>query len=328
MRPVTRGTRPKEPTTAAEGLLLVDKPGGVSSHDVVAVARRALREKRIGHAGTLDPFATGLLILLLGRATRLMRYVRDEPKRYDAVLRFGAETDTEDPDGTIVREAPLPSRAALESAVRAFTGTFEQVPPAYSAKHVDGGRAYEVARSGRAVALAPIPVTVYECVLDAFEEGGAGVARCRMRVSCAGGTYVRSLARDLARAAGSAAHLTALHRVSAGVFHAANANSLAAVQAGGVRVEPALAALDGYPCEELSADDIAMITRGMAIAARANGVARAAAHAPAVDTFAATHAALVDPRATDPARTLVAFAERVSLPDGDRWQPRVVMRDA
>ena len=176
MPPTRRAARPKGPTTAAEGLLLVDKPAGVSSHDVVAVARRALREKRIGHAGTLDPFATGLLILLLGRATRLMRYVHDEPKRYEAVIAFGAETDTEDPDGAIVREAALPSRSALADAARKFIGIFEQSPPAYSAKHVDGERSYDLARSGRAVALAPVTVTVHACALDTFEETGGGVA--------------------------------------------------------------------------------------------------------------------------------------------------------
>jgi tRNA pseudouridine55 synthase len=309
--------RPKGPTTAAEGLLLVDKPAGVSSHDVVAVARRALREKRIGHAGTLDPFATGLLILLLGRATRLMRYVHDEPKIYEATVSFGAETDTEYPDGAVVREAALPSRRALESAAHAFAGTFQQVPPAYSAKHIGGERSYDVARSGRAVAPAPVAVTVHECTLDSFEEHDGAVARCRMRVSCAGGTYVRSLARDLARGAASAAHLTALRRVSAGAFRADRANSLAAVQEGDVRVEPALAALDGYMREELSVDGIARIAHGMDVAALAQSPGAGAAYG-----------ALVDPLATDPSRALVAFAERVSLPDGDRWQPRVVMRDA
>jgi tRNA pseudouridine55 synthase len=317
--PLTRRTRraacPKDPTTAAEGLLLVDKPAGVSSHDVVAVARRALREKRIGHAGTLDPFATGLLILLLGRATRLMRYVHDEPKRYEAVIAFGAETDTEDPDGAIVREAALPSRSALADAARKFIGTFEQSPPAYSAKHVDGERSYDLARSGRAVALAPVTVTVHACTLDTFEETGGGVARCRMRVSCAGGTYVRSLARDLARAVESAAHLTALRRVSAGAFTVARAHSLAAVQSGGVTVEPPLAALDGYPTVELTAEEIAKVTRGLDIAARADGAQGA-------------HVALVDPLAADSSRVLVAFAERVTAAAGDRWQPRVVMRDA
>lgn len=306
-----RAARPKEPTTAAEGLLLVDKPAGVSSHDVVAIARRALHEKRIGHAGTLDPFATGLLILLLGRATRLMRYVHDEPKVYESIVKFGAETDTEDPYGTIVREAALPSRESLDSAVRGFVGTFEQIPPAFSAKQVDGARSYDLARAGRAVALAPVSVTVHECTLSAFEESGPGVARCAMRVSCAGGTYVRSIARDLARAAGSAAHLTSLRRVSAGGFLAARAFSLESLQSAAVSVEVPLAALEGYPSQPITPDEIVSVGRGMSIEARVDGA----------------YASLLDEEARAP-RRLVAFAERVHAESGDRWQPRVVMRDA
>ncbi len=304
-------TRPKDPTTAAEGLLLVDKPAGVSSHDVVAVARRALREKRIGHAGTLDPFATGLLILLLGRATRLMRYVHDEPKVYDAVVKFGAETDTEDPSGAVVREAALPSRIALETAARAFVGTFEQVPPVYSAKQVGGERSYDLARAGRAVELASVAVTVHECTLSAFEENASGVTQCALHVSCAGGTYVRSIARDLARAVGSAAHLTSLRRVSAGAFLAEGAFSLASVQSGAVSVDTPLAALVGYPSQNITPAEIVSVGRGMSIEARVDGA----------------HASLLDESARAP-RRLVGFAERVLSPEGDRWQPRVVMRDA
>ena len=313
MTPGTRRAtrRPKEPTTPSEGLLLVDKPAGVSSHDVVAIARRALQEKRIGHAGTLDPFATGLLILLLGRATRLMRYVHDEPKVYDAIVKFGAETDTEDPDGTVVREAALPSRASLERAALAFVGTIEQIPPAFSAKQVDGARSYDLARAGKAVPLAPVSVTIHECTLSAFEETAAGVAQCALRVACAGGTYVRSIARDLARSAGTAAHLTQLRRVSAGGFLAERAFSLASLQSGAVSVETPLAALDGYPSQSITPDEIVSVGRGMAIETRVDG----------------RYASLLDDAARAP-RRLVAFAERVTTESGDRWQPRVVMRDA
>ncbi|MFI5232638.1 MAG: tRNA pseudouridine(55) synthase TruB [Gemmatimonadales bacterium] len=311
MPPSPRAARPKEPTTAAEGLLLVDKPAGVSSHDVVAIARRALHEKRIGHAGTLDPFATGLLILLLGRATRLMRYVHDEPKIYDAVVTFGAETDTEDPHGTVVREAALPSRGSIEAAARAFVGTIEQVPPVFSAKQVGGERSYDLARAGRAVPLAPVSVTIHECAPSAFEETAAGVARCALRVSCAGGTYVRSIARDLARAAGSAGHLMSLRRVSAGGFFADRAFSLASLQSGAVSVEAPLAALDGYPAQGITPDEIVSVGRGMPIETRVEGA----------------YASLLDEAARAP-RRLVAFAERVRSDSGDRWQPRVVMRDA
>ncbi|HEV8409163.1 MAG TPA: tRNA pseudouridine(55) synthase TruB [Gemmatimonadaceae bacterium] len=291
--------------------MLVDKPAGVSSHDVVAIARRSLHEKRIGHAGTLDPFATGLLILLLGRATRLMRYVRDEPKIYEAIVKFGAETDTEDPSGTVVREAPLPSREALERAALAFVGTIDQVPPAFSAKQVDGERSYDLARAGRAVALAPVAVTIHECALSAFEETASGVSRCAMRVSCAGGTYVRSIARDLARAAASAAHLTDLRRVSAGGFFAAQAFSLESLQSGAVSVAPPIAALDGYPAQGITPEEIVSAGRGMTIEARVDG----------------GYASLIDESARAP-RRLVAFGERVRSESGDRWQPRVVMRDA
>lgn len=307
----TRAARPKEPTTAAEGLLLVDKPAGVSSHDVVAIARRALHEKRIGHAGTLDPFATGLLILLVGRATRLMRYVHDEPKKYEAIVKFGAETDTEDPSGTVVREAPLPSRAALERAALAFVGTIDQVPPAFSAKQVDGERSYDLARAGRAVELAPVSVTIHECALSEFQESADGVAQCALRVSCGGGTYVRSIARDLARGASSAAHLSSLRRVSAGEFLASDAFSLESLQSGAVSVSAPLAALGGYPSQNITPDEIVSVGRGMSIDARVDG----------------EHASLLDETARAP-RRLVAFAERVRSEAGDRWQPRVVMRDA
>jgi tRNA pseudouridine55 synthase len=307
----TRAARPKDPKTPAEGLLLVDKPAGVSSHDVVAIARRALHEKRIGHAGTLDPFATGLLILLLGRATRLMRYVHDEPKIYDAIVKFGAETDTEDPSGTVIREAPLPSRESLERAARTFVGTIDQVPPAFSAKQVDGERSYDLARAGRAVPLAPVAVTIHECTLSAFQETSSGIAQCALHVSCAGGTYVRSIARDLARAVESAAHLTSLRRVSAGGFLADRAFSLESLQSGAVSVEPPIAALEGYPSQSITPDEIVSAGRGMSIEPRVDG----------------EFASLIDETARAP-RRLVAFAERVRTETGDRWQPRVVMRDS
>jgi tRNA pseudouridine55 synthase len=241
-----------------------------------------------------------------------MRYVHDEPKVYEAIVRFGAETDTEDPQGIVVREAALPSRAALERVAAALVGTSEQVPPAFSAKHIDGERSYDLARAGRAVAPAPVHITVHELTLHAFEGSDAAVAQCRMRVSCAGGTYVRSLARDLARGAESAAHLSALRRVSAGAFSAVGAHALEAVQAAAVAIEAPLAALAGYARQELTVEEIARVTRGLDVAARTDG----------------THGALTDPLASGGAGELVAFGERVPSAAGDRWQPRVVMRDA
>jgi tRNA pseudouridine55 synthase len=283
----------------------------VSSHDIVAVARRTLGEKRIGHAGTLDPFATGLLLLLVGRATRLARLVHDEPKEYDATIRFGAETDTEDLNGAIVREGRLPSRAALTAAVHGFLGAIEQVPPAYSAKHVDGKRAYELARTGAAVELRAVRVMVHALTLDTFEGTEESVAQCRMRVSCGGGTYVRSLARDLARTVGSAAHLSALRRLSAGVFAVERAVSLEALQDGTVAILPALDALAGFPRQELTHDEVAQVARGIDVEARVAG----------------DGAALMTAVEGSVDHVLVAYAERRSGEKGDRWQPRVVMRE-
>ena len=192
----------------------MDKPAGVSSHDVVAVARRAVGEKRIGHAGTLDPFATGLLVLLLGRATRLLPHMPGEPKVYDATISFGTETDSEDLHGNVVREAPLPSRPELLALLPMLTGAIEQVPPAYSAKRIEGERAYAIARRGETPEMRPVPVQVHRWEVLGLE-GSEQVSEARVRITCGGGTYVRSLARDLGRLAGSAAHLTALRRHAA-----------------------------------------------------------------------------------------------------------------
>ena len=300
------------PPQAPDGLLLVDKPAGVTSHDVVNAARRALGEKRIGHGGTLDPFATGLLVLLVGRATRLLQWVHDEPKEYDATVRFGAETDTEDLAGQVVREAPLPSREILDAVVPALLGDIDQVPPSYSAKRVDGQRAYELARAGREVTLPPSRVHVNSIVLSGFEGADDAVTSCRMHVSCGGGTYVRSLARDLARAANSAAHLTALRRTRAGVFSLARSIPLERMRSGeSVTLAPTIDALEGYPHQVLTEDEMALIVRGIDVGARVDGA----------------FAALLDPRFPARAGTLVAFAERRASERGDRWQPRVVMRD-
>ncbi|HUO52675.1 MAG TPA: tRNA pseudouridine(55) synthase TruB, partial [Gemmatimonadaceae bacterium] len=158
-------------TTAADGVLLVDKPAGVTSHDVVALARRALGLRRVGHAGTLDPFATGLLVLLAGRATRLAPYLDDEPKVYEARIAFGSETDTDDRTGAVTRTAPLPEERAVRAAIPALTGEIEQMPPAYSAKQVGGRRAYEAARAGEPLALRPARVTVHAWDVAGWRDG-------------------------------------------------------------------------------------------------------------------------------------------------------------
>jgi tRNA pseudouridine55 synthase len=281
-----------------DGLLLVDKPAGVTSHDVVLAARRAFGESRIGHAGTLDPFATGLLVLLLGRATRLLPHLDGVPKEYVATIALGRETETDDLEGAVVREAEPPSDEAIAEAVAQLTGRLEQVPPAYSAKRVAGRRAYEAARAGEALDLAPAAVTVFgwhDVVRD-----GAHVLRAR--IACGGGTYIRALARDLGRLTGSAAHLTALRRIRSGPFRVDQAVTLDALRDGTTALRPALDALPTIPHVVLDADDAERVLRGIAV--------------PRADD--AAHAALVDGRSG----ALVAFAEA----DAGRWQPRVVMR--
>src|SRR5690242_8497045 len=152
-------------STTTDGLLLVDKPVGVTSHDVVSTVRRVLGERRIGHSGTLDPFASGLLVILTGRGTRLMPYLEPEPKVYEASVRFGAETDSDDHTGAVVREAPLPSVEGVDRAIARLSGDLEQTPPAYSAKQVRGVRAYAAARRGQPLDLPAVRVRVDEWVV-------------------------------------------------------------------------------------------------------------------------------------------------------------------
>ena len=205
----------------AEGLLLVDKPAGVTSHDMVLAARRAYGQRSIGHLGTLDPFATGLLLMLLGRSTRLANFIVTEPKVYDAVIRFGTETDTDDLTGAATRSAPLPDSAAVHDAIRALTGDLMQIPPAYSAKFVDGVRAYDSARRGEPVDLEPVPVRVHDWRITGEEPG-----LIRATIVCGGGTYIRALARDVGRLSGSAAHLESLRRTRCGDFDVRDAATL------------------------------------------------------------------------------------------------------
>lgn len=284
-------------------MLLVDKPAGITSHDVVAIVRRAARSKRVGHAGTLDPFATGLLVLAVGPCTRLLPYVAGEPKVYRATVRFGFETDTDDSTGaTTIERAPpdLRDAEALQSAIGTLTGRIAQRPPAFSAKHVNGVRAYELARRGSAVALEPVTVVVHEWRVDRVGED-----RIEVQVTCAGGTYVRALARDLGRAMHSAAHCETLRRVASGAASVDDAVSLerlvpGSIAAGDVQLASPLPMLGDIACESL--DDVALrdVLHGRAVLATREG----------------TNAALVhDDR-------VVGIAVRK---DDHRWQPRVVL---
>jgi tRNA pseudouridine55 synthase len=280
--------------------LLVDKPAGITSHDVVNDARRALHTRRIGHAGTLDPFATGLLVLLVGNATRLLPHLNGEPKVYEATIAFGTETDTDDVTGTVVRNGDLPDPDRLHDAIRSLTGVIEQVPPAYSAKQVDGRRAYDAARRGGSLALAPVCVTVHSWDVRAMASD-----RLDAVITCGGGTYIRALARDLGRLSGSAAHLASLRRTRSGSFDVADAVSITTLREGSVRVRPPVAALSHLPTVTLSADDVVNVRHGRAV--------------PAVETDRSATAALVDADGG-----LIAVAERVD----SNWQPRVVLPDA
>ena len=206
---------------SVSGLLLVDKPAGITSHDVVDIARRAYGERSIGHLGTLDPFATGLLVLLLGRATRLATFIQNEPKVYDAVIRFGEETDTCDPTGEVIRTAPVPDRETVLRAITSLTGRLDQVPPEFSAKKVAGAPAYRAARAGETVTLNAVPVEVHEWSVASLDRD-----ELRASITCGGGTYIRALARDLGRITGSAAHLTTLRRMRSGEFDVADAASI------------------------------------------------------------------------------------------------------
>jgi tRNA pseudouridine55 synthase len=224
----TTTERPADAGAAVEGLLLVDKPAGMTSHDVVQHVRRILGQRSIGHLGTLDPFATGLLVLLLGRATRLATFIDTEPKVYEATIKFGAETDTDDATGTVIRTAPAPAEPDVKAAIRALTGPISQVPPAYSAKSVDGTRAYDAARRGEPLALAAVDVTVHEWKLVGFSDDTLEAV-----ITCSGGTYIRALARDLGRITSSAAHLVALRRTRAGEYYIRDAATLTELSGGG-----------------------------------------------------------------------------------------------
>ncbi len=286
-------------TGEPEGLLLADKPAGRTSHDVVDLARRALHTKRVGHAGTLDPFATGLLVLLVGRATRLAPYLDNEPKVYEATMRFGSETDSDDPTGSVTREAELPSEDAVRSAIAALTGTIMQLPPSVSAKQVGGVRAHAAARQGAPLELKPVEVTVH-----AWSRVQFNGTELRATITCAGGTYIRALARDLGRAVHSAAHCSALRRARAGLFDVAEAVPALEFRERALgALRPPASGLDRTIARE-SLDDAGVrhVTQGRTVPAHAAG----------------ERAGLIGPDGA-----LVAIAER----RGDAWQPTVVLRD-
>jgi tRNA pseudouridine55 synthase len=208
-----------------DGVLVVDKPRGMTSHDVVSAARRLLKERRIGHTGTLDPMATGVLPLACGRATRLARFLSASNKDYDATILFGVTTDTYDATGTEVsRSGRQPDRRDLDRAVLALCGEYDQMPPAYSAKKVGGRRAYEMARDDEPVLLKAVPVSVMRAEIRSFTGDRATIA-----LSCSAGFYVRSFAHTMGELVGTGACLEELQRTRSGDFRLEASVSLEAI---------------------------------------------------------------------------------------------------
>lgn len=206
-------------SAAPEGLVPVDKPAGMTSHGVVDVVRRSLGTRKVGHAGTLDPMATGLLLLGAGRATRLLRYLGDLPKTYTGTARLGVETDTLDAVGTVVRSTPVAvTPEGVARAAAELVGESMQVPPAYSAVKVGGRKLYEAARKGGRLDAPPRPIRV-----DAFHVTGFEGTDVSFEVTCSGGTYVRVLVADVGRALGCGAHLIELRRTAIGPFRVGDA---------------------------------------------------------------------------------------------------------
>ncbi|MEO8573712.1 MAG: tRNA pseudouridine(55) synthase TruB [Pyrinomonadaceae bacterium] len=216
-----------------DGILIIDKPAGLTSHDVVARVRRILRTKRVGHTGTLDPFATGVLVLVIGSATRLARFLDKDAKEYTAEVQFGFETDTGDRTGTRSAECGMRneeieeriSTADWESVFSKFRGELLQTPPMYSAKKIAGKKLYELAREGKEIERKPVPVLIRELALIPNEIDNPQ-STIRIRVLCSAGTYIRTLAEDIGREVGVGAHLTNLRRTAAGKFDLSRAATI------------------------------------------------------------------------------------------------------
>lgn len=255
-----------------DGVLVVAKPAGPTSHDVVAIVRRLTGVRRVGHGGTLDPFAAGVLPVFLGHATRMVEYHLGDEKRYRAVVVFGARSSTDDRDGELTpSEGVPPERPAVEAALSAFLGEIEQVPPTYSAVRVAGRHAYELARHGLAPELRPRTVRIHELVLAGWDVLDPGRPAATIDVRCSAGTYVRALARDLGERLGCGAFLGALTRTASGTFTIDRAQPLDRVRemlATGRAVElllPPDTGLDAYPAVQLGAEELGALARGQVI---------------------------------------------------------------
>jgi tRNA pseudouridine55 synthase len=291
-----------------DGVLIIDKPPGWTSHDVVARVRRILRERRVGHTGTLDPFATGVLIVLVGRATRLAQFLSGAEKEYEARVRFGYATETGDltgarrdelpPTENMTGDATNSSRTRrpcaewsveeIEAALESLRGAIEQVPPMYSAKKVQGKKLYELARRGIEIERAAVRVTIHELEVSKGEDDGSsalfqrenadGTCDLDVRVVCSAGTYIRVLAEDLGARLGTGAHLVALRRTRAGAFRIEEATTLESlaekVEATGAPGELLIApdaALPQMPFVHLTGEDARRARHGAAVRVEGDG---------------------------------------------------------
>lgn len=254
-----------------DGILVVDKPIGPTSHDIVGLVRRLAATKRVGHGGTLDPFASGVLPVFLGRGTRVVEFHLGDRKAYRATVCFGAASTTDDIEGELtVAVGPAPTRVQVEAAVPSLTGPISQTPPAYSAIKVGGRRAYAMARAGETVELKPRDVTIHALSLVSWDDSDPERPIAVLDVECSAGTYIRALARDLGAALGNAAYLGALRRTGSGGFTETDAETLDDVRAAAADGPASLArllrpidtGLDRFPIVELTADERAAVARG------------------------------------------------------------------
>jgi tRNA pseudouridine55 synthase len=255
-------------TTSNDGLVIVDKPGGMTSHDVVARIRRLAGTRKVGHAGTLDPMATGVLVVGVDKATRLLGHLTLTEKQYDATIRLGQATSTDDAEGEITSTAPARgvTAEALARAVNRLTGEIRQVPPAVSAIKVDGQRAYRLARKGATPELKPRPVTVYEFTVTDIRPAG-DTTDVDATVRCSSGTYIRALARDLGQDLGTGGHLTRLRRTRVGGYGLGQAKTLEQLAERFEVLPLAQAAAAAFPRRDLSADEARRLAHGARLTA-------------------------------------------------------------
>ena len=266
-----------------DGLIVVDKPAGMTSHDVVARIRRLARTRRVGHGGTLDPMATGVLIIGVNRATRLLTYVIGSGKSYTATIRLGEATVTDDAEGDVTATASTArlTDAAIRAGLAARTGEIEQVPSAVSAIKINGERAYKRVRDGEEVELAARKVTVSRLdVLAVRRPAGADVVDVDIDVTCSSGTYIRAIARDLGDALGVGGHLTALRRTRVGPYRIGEARTLDELAASFALTPLPDAAAAAFPRRDLTAQEADRVSHGARLPAAGTGTAPVAAFGP------------------------------------------------